>query len=80
MFLTAPYRNNEEFICINIDNVVMAQPRLGKVGQPGEKKGVNYTSFLMTSHIGISPTLDTLLEWEKFTEMIMPFDSQWIPK
>lgn len=80
MFIVAPYQTAEQIIYINLDNVVMAQPRLARVGIRGEVKGKNYTSFLLTGLVGNSPTLDTLLEWQKFVEEVTPFETKWQPE
>lgn len=79
MFIEVPYRSQEEIIYINLDNVVMAQPRVGKSSISGERRTKTYTSFLLTGLVGNSPTLDTLLEWEKFVETVAPFDTKWAP-
>lgn len=78
MFIATPYRSQDEIIYINLDNVVMAQPRFAKIGAPGERRGKNYTSFLLTGLVGNSPTLDTLLEWQHFVEAVSPYESRWM--
>ena len=79
MFIVAPYRSDNQLVYINLDNVVMAQPRTGK-GAAGEKRGTTYTSFLLTGLVGNSPTLDTLLEWEKFVSEVTPYETKWQPE
>lgn len=79
MFIAVPYKNSEEIIYINLDNVAMAQPRFAKTGGPGERKGKTYTSFLLISYVGTSPVLETLLEWGTFMEIAAPYESTWDP-
>lgn len=80
VFISAPYKSDQELVYINMANIALAQPRPGRVGMPGEKKGKTYTSFLMTTHLGPSPTLETLLEWGKFMEIVTPYENIWAPK
>ena len=80
MFLATPNRTMDEIIYINLENVVMAQPRFAKVGLSGERKGKTYTSFLLTGLVGNSPTLETLLEWSEFVSAVAPFETAWNPQ
>lgn len=79
MFIAVPFKNEEELIYINLNNIAMAQPRFAK-GGAGERRGKTYVSFLLISYVGTSAILDTLLEWSKWMETIEPFLSKWDPQ
>lgn len=67
--ITAHYKTKDELLVINLEQMVCAMPRIG-TGNGDEEEGVIYTSFLMTARVGGQATLDTLLRYDQFLDMM----------
>lgn len=78
--ITAHYKSKDELIVINLEQMVVAMPRKGNVDREGEEEGVTYTSFLMTVRLGNNFTVDTLLPYEDFLDMMQVVEDEPDPE
>lgn len=71
MFIIVSYKDREELVSINTDQVILAMQRSARKGQPGEAIGKVYTSFLLTRPLNTTTAnvFDSLLPWSDWLQI-----------